>query len=72
MSKEKPIVYPYIPNSVPAIKDEMLQAVGAASTEEFYEDVPEAFRTRLGERQLAAFMPAVREQCVTYRKRQGG
>ena len=46
MSKEKPIVYPYIPNSVPAIKEEMLQAVGAESTEEFYEDVPEALRLR--------------------------
>ena len=35
-------------------------------------DVPEAFRTRLDPRQLDAFRPAVREQCVTYRKRQGG
>jgi glycine dehydrogenase subunit 1 len=46
MSKEKPTVYPYIPNSVPAIKEEMLRAVGAESTEEFYEDVPEALRLR--------------------------
>jgi glycine dehydrogenase subunit 1 len=46
MSKEKPIVYPYIPNSVPAIKEEMLRAVGAESTEAFYEDVPEALRLR--------------------------
>lgn len=34
--------------------------------------VPEVFRTRLDDRQLHAFMPAVREQCVTYRKRQNG
>ncbi|MGC9334771.1 MAG: aminomethyl-transferring glycine dehydrogenase subunit GcvPA [Anaerolineae bacterium] len=46
MSKEKPIVYPYIPNSVPAIKEEMLRAVGAESAEAFYEDVPEHLRLR--------------------------
>jgi glycine dehydrogenase subunit 1 len=46
MSKEKPIVYPYIPNSVPAIREEMLRAVGAESVEAFYEDVPEHLRLR--------------------------
>jgi glycine dehydrogenase subunit 1 len=46
MSKEKPTVYPYIPNSVPAVKEEMLRAVGAESTEAFYADVPEALRLR--------------------------
>lgn len=40
------MVYPYIPNSVPAIKEEMLRAVGAESVEEFYADVPEALRLR--------------------------
>ncbi|MCL7452580.1 MAG: aminomethyl-transferring glycine dehydrogenase subunit GcvPA [Anaerolineae bacterium] len=44
MSKDKPIVYPYIPNSAPAIKEEMLRAVGAESTDEFYKDVPEDLR----------------------------
>ncbi|GAB3974813.1 aminomethyl-transferring glycine dehydrogenase subunit GcvPA [Actinoallomurus acanthiterrae] len=39
-------VHPYIPNSVPAIKEAMLAAVGAASTEEFYADVPESIRLR--------------------------
>ncbi|MEV5708435.1 aminomethyl-transferring glycine dehydrogenase subunit GcvPA [Actinoallomurus sp. NPDC052274] len=39
-------VHPYIPNSVPAIKEQMLAAVGAASTEEFYADVPESIRLR--------------------------
>lgn len=34
-------------------------------------DVPEPFRTRLDDRQLDAFMPAVGEQCQAYRKRQG-
>jgi glycine dehydrogenase subunit 1 len=37
-------VYPYIPNSVPAIKKEMLQVVGAESVDEFYQDVPEELR----------------------------
>jgi glycine dehydrogenase subunit 1 len=41
---KKPIVYPYIPNSVPAIKEEMLRAVGAGSADEFYQDVPDALR----------------------------
>ncbi len=44
MDEKSPVVYPYIPNSVPAIKRQMLDAVGAQSTEEFYEDVPETLR----------------------------
>jgi len=40
------IVYPFIPNSVPAIKKAMLEAVGAKSEEDFYEDVPEALRLK--------------------------
>ena len=44
MSQKRPIVYPYIPNSVPAVKQQMLQEVGAESTEEFYEDVPQKLR----------------------------
>ena len=46
MKKENQTVYPYIPNSVPAVKAEMLRAVGAESVDEFYEDVPEALRLR--------------------------
>lgn len=41
---KKPQVYPYIPNSVPAVKDAMLAATGAASVEEFYADIPAALR----------------------------
>ncbi len=40
----KPIVYPYIPNSVPAAKEAMLKAVNAQSVEAFYADIPEAIR----------------------------
>jgi len=46
MDPSKPIVYPIIPNSVPSVKSEMLRQVGAASTEEFFADVPEAIRLR--------------------------
>jgi glycine dehydrogenase subunit 1 len=46
MSRKKPIVYPYIPNSVPAVKRRMLQEVGAESAEEFYADVPERLRVK--------------------------
>jgi len=44
--KEKPLtVYPYIPNSVPAVKEQMLKEVGAESTDDFYEDVPKSLRS---------------------------
>jgi glycine dehydrogenase subunit 1 len=46
MNEERPTVYPYIPNSVPAVKEQMLQEVGAGSVEDFYEDVPEDLRLK--------------------------
>jgi len=46
MNEGEAMVYPYIPNSVPAVKEEMLRAVGAQEVGEFYEDVPEALRLR--------------------------
>jgi glycine dehydrogenase subunit 1 len=46
MSAKKPLVYPYIPNSVPATKEEMLQAVNAESIDEFYADIPEKLRLK--------------------------
>ena len=46
MSDEQPIVYPYIPNSVPAVKKRMIEDVGAKSTDDFYHDVPESLRFR--------------------------
>ncbi len=36
MATKKPISYPYIPNSEPAVKNEMLKSVGAATCEEFF------------------------------------
>ena len=35
-----PIVYPYIPNSVPEIKARMLKEIGASSIEELYAEIP--------------------------------
>jgi len=32
--------HPYIPNAVPEVKAAMLAAVGAASIDDFYADVP--------------------------------
>jgi glycine dehydrogenase subunit 1 len=37
-------VHPYIPNAVPAVRAAMLEAVGAASVEEFYADIPASIR----------------------------
>lgn len=39
-----PFVHPYIPNTAPDSRAAMLAAVGAASVEEFYADVPESLR----------------------------
>lgn len=46
MTKKKQTVYPYIPNSVPKVKEDMLKEVGAESIEEFYEDVPEELKLK--------------------------
>jgi glycine dehydrogenase subunit 1 len=46
MKSKGPLVYPYIPNSVPRVKEQMLGKVGAASTEDFYDDIPETLRLR--------------------------
>jgi len=42
----QPTVHPYISNSVPAVKRQMLEEVGAASTDDFFEDIPENLRLR--------------------------
>ncbi|MEA3339881.1 MAG: aminomethyl-transferring glycine dehydrogenase, partial [Chloroflexota bacterium] len=46
MTKQRPTVHPYIPNSVPAVKRQMLEEVNAASTDDFFADVPEELRLR--------------------------
>jgi glycine dehydrogenase subunit 1 len=44
MTNDQPIVHPYVPNSVPRIKAQMLAEIGAESVEEFYADIPENLR----------------------------
>lgn len=44
MSSHKPMVHPYIPNSNPAIKAEMLAAIGARDIGELYEEIPAELR----------------------------
>ena len=46
MSKKKPAVYPYIPNSVSTVKKQMLREVRAKSVEDFFEDIPERLRLK--------------------------
>jgi len=46
MRKEKPTVYPYVPNSVLTVKNQMFKEVGAKSVEEFFEDIPEKLRLK--------------------------
>ncbi len=46
MGKRSPTAHPYIPNSARAAREAMLREVGAASEEDFYEDIPEALRFR--------------------------
>jgi len=41
---QKTVVYPYIPNSVPQVKAQMLRELGAESMEEFYADIPQELR----------------------------
>ena len=38
--------HPYIPNSAPAVRAEMLAAIGVDSVEALYASVPEALRLR--------------------------
>jgi len=46
MSYKKPIVYPYIPNSIPATKAEMLREINAKSVDELFADIPENIRIK--------------------------
>jgi len=41
---DKPFVHPYIPNSVPAVKEAMLRELGLSSVEEIYAEIPDRLR----------------------------
>ncbi|MCE7741376.1 MAG: aminomethyl-transferring glycine dehydrogenase subunit GcvPA [Candidatus Heimdallarchaeota archaeon] len=44
MKKRKAFIHPYIPNSVPEIKEKMLEEIGVKDIETLYEDIPEELR----------------------------
>ena len=44
MKQNKQGVHPYIPNSVPKVKEEMLREIGVKNIEELYEDIPDRLR----------------------------
>lgn len=46
MIKKKQTVYPYIPNSVSTVKNQMLKEVGAKRVEDFFEDIPKKLRLK--------------------------
>lgn len=46
MTQNKPFVHPYIPNSEPTVRAEMLKEIGVNSIEELYVDIPESLRFR--------------------------
>jgi glycine dehydrogenase subunit 1 len=48
MKPEDYIVYPYIPNSVPEAKNELLKEINVESVEELYEDIPSEIRLDRG------------------------
>jgi glycine dehydrogenase subunit 1 len=46
MGRTQKVVYPYIPNSEPSIKQQMLDEIGVASVEALYEDIPDALKMK--------------------------
>ena len=44
MSDKKKIIHPYIPNSVPAVKAEILKELGIKDIDELYREIPEHLR----------------------------
>jgi len=42
----KSFTHPYIPNSIPKIKEEMMRSIGIQSIEELYADVPQRFKLK--------------------------
>jgi glycine dehydrogenase subunit 1 len=44
MKKHSKRAYPYIPNSTPEIKEQMLKEIGVDKIEDLYADIPENLR----------------------------
>lgn len=71
MTEKKPFVHPYIPNSVPEVKKEMLEEIGVKDTEELYSEIPDDLRFKgkmdlpeplLSEYDLARHMEGILEK----------
>lgn len=78
MSHKKTIVYPYIPNSVPTTKAEMLREINANSVEDLYADIPESIRLKgklnlpepfLAEADLVRHIEGLLEKNISTRER---
>ena len=59
--------HPYIPNSAPAVKQAMLEAVGAADVDELYASIPERLRFR----RLLDLPPALESEVALRRELEG-
>lgn len=59
--EQKTVVYPYIPNSAPQVKAEMLEKIGVKSVEELYVEIPDNLRFK---RKLNIPGPMLSEQDV--------
>lgn len=46
MTDKKPFVHPYIPNSDPGVREEMMKETGITDMEQLFEDIPENLRFR--------------------------
>jgi glycine dehydrogenase subunit 1 len=46
MKNNEKTVYPYIPNSVPTVKKQMLKEIGADNINDFFDDIPEKLRLK--------------------------
>src|ERR1035437_10680267 len=44
MHDGQPRIHPYIPNSVPDVRDAMLRAIGAATVDDLYAEIPASLR----------------------------
>jgi len=61
MSTGKTKVYPFIPNSLPSVKEDMLRCIGAASIDDLYCEIPPGLRL---ERPLDLPEPCLSEQAL--------
>jgi glycine dehydrogenase subunit 1 len=44
LDKKKSFVHPYIPNSVPEVKQKMLEEIGVSDADDLYQDIPDELR----------------------------